>query len=137
MRYEKRRRRKRPSQKKSPGVMNIVLIIVGVSLFAFTIAMIQVFKEYGAVPDTLVTCVFAALGGECGIMGWIKTSKERRREREWEVEDRQEAKQEAQEQLITAEPDDFQRLQEKAKKVMADRANYSNTLRQVQAIKCK
>jgi len=98
MRYEKRRRRKRPSQKKSPGVMNIVLIIVGVSLFAFTIAMIQVFREYGAVPDTLVTCVFAALGGECGIMGWIKTSKERRREREWEVEDRQEAKQEAQEQ---------------------------------------
>ncbi len=98
MRYEKRRRRKRPSQKKSPGVMNIVLIIVGVSLFAFTIAMIQVFKEYGAVPDTLVTCVFAALGGECGIMGWIKTSKERRREREWEVEDRQETKQEAQEQ---------------------------------------
>lgn len=40
-------------------------------------------------------------------------------------------------QLISAEPDDFQRLQEKAKKVMADRANYSNTLRQVQAIKCK
>lgn len=39
-------------------------------------------------------------------------------------------------QLITAEPDDFQRLQEKAKKVMADRANYSNTLRQLQAIKC-
>ena len=77
MRYEKRRRRKRPSQKKSPGVMNIVLIIVGVSLFAFTISMIQVFKEYGAVPDTLVTCVFAALGGECGIMGWIKTSKEK------------------------------------------------------------
>lgn len=98
MRYEKRRRRKRPSQKKSPGVMNIVLIIVGVSLFAFTIAMIQVFKEYGAVPDTLITCVFAALGGECGIMGWIKTSKERCREREWEVEDRQEAKQEAHEQ---------------------------------------
>lgn len=40
-------------------------------------------------------------------------------------------------QLISAEPDDFQRLQEKAKKVMADRANFSNTLRQVQAIKCE
>lgn len=40
-------------------------------------------------------------------------------------------------QLITAEPDDFQRLQEKAKKVMSDRANYSNALRQVQAIKCE
>ncbi len=40
-------------------------------------------------------------------------------------------------QLITAEPDDFQRLQEKAKKVMVDRANYSSTLQQVQAIKCE
>ena len=40
-------------------------------------------------------------------------------------------------QLITAEPEDFQKLQEKAKKVMADRANYSNILRQVQAIKCE
>lgn len=40
-------------------------------------------------------------------------------------------------QLISAELDDFQRLQEKAKKVMADRANFSNTLRQVQAIKCE
>ncbi|WP_320973319.1 hypothetical protein [Enterocloster bolteae] len=40
-------------------------------------------------------------------------------------------------QIISAEPDDFQRLQERAKKVMADRANYSNTLRQVSAIKCE
>lgn len=88
---------KKPSRK-SLGVMNVILIIVGVSLFLFTIAMIRLFKEYGAVPDTLITCVFAALGGECGIMGWIKTSKERRRERDWEVQDRQEAKQEAQEQ---------------------------------------
>lgn len=88
-----------PSPKKSGiGVMDIILIIVGISLLAFTIAMIQLFREYGAVPDTLVTCVFAALGGECGIMGWIKTTKERNKERKWEVEDRQEAKQEAQEQ---------------------------------------
>lgn len=91
------------SKKSSPeksgiGVMDIILIIVGVSLFAFTVAMIQLFREYGAVPDTLVTCVFAALGGECGIMGWIKTTKDRNKERKWEVEDRQEAKQEAQEQ---------------------------------------
>lgn len=86
---------KKSSQSKGPGVMNIILVIVGVCLFTFTAAMIQVFKEYGAVPDTLITCVFAALGGECGIMGWIKTSKDRSRERNWEVEDRQEAKAEA------------------------------------------
>lgn len=91
--------RTQPSPKKSGiGVMDIILIIVGISLLAFTIAMIQLFREYGAVPDTLVTCVFAALGGECGIMGWIKTTKDRNKERKWEVEDRQEAKQEAQEQ---------------------------------------
>lgn len=88
-----------PSSKKGRiGVMDIILIIVGISLLAFTIAMIRLFREYGAVPDTLVTCVFAALGGECGIMGWIKTTKDRNKERKWEVQDRQEAKQEAQEQ---------------------------------------
>ena len=69
-------------------VMDVILIIVGVCLAAFTVAMIVLFQIYGAIPDTLCTCVFAALGGECGIMGWIKTSKDRRREREWELEDK-------------------------------------------------
>lgn len=80
-------------EKKSIGVMNIVLIIVGISLFLFTLAMIQLFKEYGSVPDTLIGCVFAALGGECGIMGWIKTSKERKQEHNWEVEERNQVNQ--------------------------------------------
>lgn len=95
MKDEKNASPKKPSQKKSPGTMNIILVIVGICLLAFTISMIQLFREYGAVPDTLITCVFAALGGECGIMGWIKTTKDRNRERTWEVEDRQEAKTEA------------------------------------------
>lgn len=43
----------------------------------------------------MITCVFATLGGECGIMGWIKTTKDRNRERKWEQEDKQEAKAEA------------------------------------------
>lgn len=89
----------RPARRKiSLGVMDIILIIVGISLLAFTIAMIGLFRVYGAVPDTLVTCVFATLGGECGIMGWIKTTKDRNKERKWEQEDKREARQEAQEQ---------------------------------------
>lgn len=72
--------------------MDLILVIVGVSLLVFTIVMIQLFKVYGTVPDTLITCVFATLGGECGIMGWIKTTKDRNRERKWEQEDKQEAK---------------------------------------------
>ena len=76
-------------------VVVAILVIVGVSLLVFTIVMIQLFKVYGTVPDTLITCVFATLGGECGIMGWIKTTKDRNRERKWEQEDKQEAKAEA------------------------------------------
>ena len=98
MKHEYRRRRKRASRKKkNTGAMDVILVIVGISLLAFTVAMIQIFREYGAVPDTLVTCVFATLGGECGIMGWIKTTKDRNKERKWEQEDKREAKQEAQE----------------------------------------
>lgn len=100
MKREKRTaKHQRPSCNRSGlGAMNIILIIVGVSLLAFTITMIWIFKVYGAVPDTLITCVFATLGGECGIMGWIKTTKDRNKERKWEQEDKQEARREAQEQ---------------------------------------
>ncbi len=73
------------------GVMDVVLLFVGISLVLFTVAMIRVFRECGAVPDTLVTCVFAVLGGECGVMGWIKTTKDRNREHKWELEDRKSA----------------------------------------------
>lgn len=78
---------KQTKKKKSIGVMDIILIIVGVSLFSFTVCMIKVYTIYGSIPDTLVTCVFAALGGECGIMGWIKTTKDKRTDRQWQIED--------------------------------------------------
>lgn len=70
------------------GTMNLILVIIGITLLCFTITMIRLFKTYGAIPDTLVTCVFAVLGGECGVMGWIKTSKERNRDRAVELQDR-------------------------------------------------
>ena len=72
---------------KSMNTMDKILVIIGIALFAFTIEMIVLFKQYGMVPDTLITCVFAALAGECGIMGWIKTCKERNKERDWNLED--------------------------------------------------
>lgn len=80
----------RKREKRCSGVktMDVILIIMGVFLLLFTVCMIIFFCLYGAIPDTLVTCVFATLAGECGIMGWIKTSKERYRERKWELEDR-------------------------------------------------
>lgn len=67
--------------------MDLILIVVGILLISFSISMIFLFKKYGATPDTLITCVFATLGGECGIMGWIKTTKEKNKDREWQLED--------------------------------------------------
>lgn len=90
LRRKKRARAKAKAAKKPRhiGTMDVILIIVGIALVAFTIEMIRLFKETGMVPDTLITCVFAALGGECGVMGWIKTTKERNKERKWAQEDR-------------------------------------------------
>ena len=78
--------------KKKIGTMDLVLIVIAVALTAFTVSMICTFRETGMVPDTLITCVFTSLGGECGAMAWIKTTKERVRERNWELEDRAAAK---------------------------------------------
>ena len=81
--------------RKKIRTMDVILVVIAIALTAFTVAMIQIFRETGTIPDTLCTCVFAALGGECGAMAWIKTSKERKREREWELEDRETLKQNA------------------------------------------
>ena len=43
---------------KSPRVMNIVLLISALLLAWFTVEMIEIFKTYGMIPDTLVNCVF-------------------------------------------------------------------------------
>ena len=75
---------------KSIKTMDRILIILGIFLFIFVVTMIVLYIRTGAIPDTLCTCVFAACGGECGVMGWIKTTKDRFRERQWEVEDREE-----------------------------------------------
>lgn len=71
----------------SLSTMDYILIFVFISLVVFTIVMIDCFKKQYAIPDTLVTCVYATLGGECGIMGWIKTTKEKHKMREWQKED--------------------------------------------------
>lgn len=65
-----------------------ILALVGALTLLFIIVMIAVFCRHGAVPDSLVVGVFGLVGGEAGICGWIKSSKERKRERRYELEDR-------------------------------------------------
>lgn len=68
--------------------MDVILMIVGISVFIFTAIMVWLYFTTGGIPDTLCTCFFVACTGECGFMGWIKTAKTRYQEREWEEKDR-------------------------------------------------
>lgn len=76
------------SKKEKIKTMDVVLVIIAVSLIMFVIAMVWLYYRTGGIPDTLCTCVFAICGGECGVMGWIKTTKERASDRKQELEDR-------------------------------------------------
>lgn len=78
------------------GTMNVILVVCAVAIVVFTLEMIDIFKEYGMIPDTLVNCVFLAVTGECGFMGWIKTNKEKYRDRQWQKHDRLETVSDAQ-----------------------------------------
>ena len=70
------------------GTLNIVLIIVGAFFVWFNWQMILIFRMQGSIPETYACAVVAATIGECGICGWIRTTKDRNKERKWELEDR-------------------------------------------------
>ncbi len=72
------------------GTLNLILILVGVFFVWFNRQMIQMYHECGSVPETYACTVVGALIGECGICGWIRTNKDRRRERKWEKQDQKE-----------------------------------------------
>lgn len=59
------------------GVMDKVLIFEAAVLIAYTIADLVVFWHTGAEPYTLTGCVFGVCGLENGVMGWIKTNKDK------------------------------------------------------------
>ena len=69
--------------------MDKMLAVIFVTFVIFTLIMLVTFWVCGSIPDTLCSCVFAVLGGECGAMAWIRTAKERYRERRFEKEDRE------------------------------------------------
>lgn len=67
--------------------MDLILIFIGISILVFSSVMIWLYILTGGIPDTLCNCFFVACTGECGFMGWIKTSKTKHVEREWQLED--------------------------------------------------
>ena len=63
------------NDKQKFGTMDLILLVIGIFLALFTTAMIVIHCITGSTPDTLITCVFGICGIEGGVMGWIKTSK--------------------------------------------------------------
>lgn len=59
------------------GTMDKVLILEAVILVSYTVADLIVFWHTGAEPSTLTACVFGVCGFENGVMGWIKTNKDK------------------------------------------------------------
>ena len=89
--------RKEKDAHKKMGVMDKVLVLEGVILVAYTVAALAVFWHTGGEPSTLTACVFGVCGFENGVMGWIKTTKEKVQDRRWEQEDRERMRKEEQE----------------------------------------
>lgn len=81
------------------GTLNLVLILVGTFFVWFNWQMLQLAWSDKGVPETYACAVIAATIGECGICGWIRTNKDRSRERMWEKEDEKEAEKAAKEEF--------------------------------------
>lgn len=62
---------------KKMGVMDKVLVLEAVVLILYTVAVLVIFWHTGAEPATLTGCVFGVCGLENGVMGWIKTNKDK------------------------------------------------------------
>lgn len=68
---------KRTKQAGKMGVMDKILVLEAVVLIAYTVAALAVFWHTGSEPSTLTACVFGVCGIENGVMGWIKTEKQK------------------------------------------------------------
>lgn len=73
----RKRRRKKNVAKKKIGTLNIVLICIFVYTAYLNWQMLETYKLCGSAPETAWCALIAALLGECGICGWIKTVKEK------------------------------------------------------------
>lgn len=71
------------------GTLNLILMAVGAFFVWFNWQLLDIFRVSGSIPETYACAVVAATIGECGICGWIRTNKDRKREHQWELEEKQ------------------------------------------------
>lgn len=75
-------------KKKTFNKMDFFLLVDILLIIIFTGIMIYLYITTLSIPDTLCVSVFGVLGGELGVMGWIRTSKEKAEARKQELADR-------------------------------------------------
>jgi ammonia channel protein AmtB len=68
------------------NTLDIILILVGMFFLWFNWQLLEIFREMGSIPETYACAVVTATIGECGICGWIKTTKEKQKENQEEEE---------------------------------------------------
>ena len=78
----RRRAGRAKAAKKGPNKMDIVLIVMAVATVAFVAAMVWLFDRHRQIPETLAVSWFAAVAGEVSICGWIKSAKEKNKDKE-------------------------------------------------------
>ena len=64
------------------GTLNIVLVVVFGFFLWFNHQILDLAEQGAAVPESYACAVIAATLGECGICGWIRTTKDKRRDKE-------------------------------------------------------
>lgn len=69
------------------GTLNVILVVVFILFLRFNAQMIEIYKLQGSIPETYAITVVGALIGECGICGWIRTTKDKRKHKEEEPEE--------------------------------------------------
>lgn len=85
------------------GTLNLVLILMFAFFIWFNWQMLCIFRDYAAIPETYACAVIAATIGEAGICGWIRTTKDRKREHKWEQEEREKDKKEKESEDLSNE----------------------------------
>lgn len=70
------------------GTLNLVLVLVGAFFLWFNWQLLDIFRQCLSIPETYACAVVAATIGEAGICGWIRTNKDRKREHQWELEEK-------------------------------------------------
>lgn len=69
---------------KKIGTLNFILLLVGAFFLWFNWQMLDIFRACGSIPESYACAVIAATIGECGICGWIRTNKDKKRDYELE-----------------------------------------------------